>query len=355
MKSKPTGAPINAVAAARSRTNAQRVGRDVQVRLATAASFVLALGVLLSQIHTAGAAPGQSASANVTSNVGVSEYCASSEEIAFLTLINDYRRANGLKAFVLSQTLGAAAEHHSKSMADHNYFSHTLIPEGISWSQNMTNHGYDFSTYRGENIVAGTSTAQRAFDKWKASAGHRANMLNSNYRAIGIGRVYNASSTYDYYWTTTFGGVVDSTAVVCGGSDSSGIAGSSSSLWISSSGRTSNSRSSSYCLDGRQDTSWYTTVATPPSYAYVWFDLGMKRSISSIKWKFNRTGYADSFEIQISNDRANWTTIAKKSNAPSDSWQTLSKGVTTRYVRFFFRNPNKDAKLGYVSEVRIYP
>jgi uncharacterized protein YkwD len=325
------------------------------VRLAGALSVLLGFGVLWSSVDSAVAAPGEPSAAFKTSNVGVSEYCASSEEIAFLTLINDYRRANGLKAFVLSQTLGAAAEHHSKSMADHNYFSHTLIPEGIGWSQNMTNHGYNYNTYRGENIAAGVSNAQRAFDKWKASAGHRANMLNSNFKAIGIGRVYNASSTYDYYWTTTFGGVIDSTAVVCGGSDSSGIAGSSSSLWISSSGRTSNSRSSSYCLDGRQDTSWYTTVATPPSYAYIWFDLGMKRSISSITWKFNRTGFADYFEIQISNDRSNWTTIAKKSNAPSDSWQTLSKGMTARYVRFLFRNPNKDAKLGYLSEVRIYP
>src|SRR5215211_233195 len=270
-------------------------GRDVQVRLATALSVMLGLGILLSQVDLTSAAPGQSATSVVTNNVGVSEYCATSEEIAFLALINDYRRVNGLKAFVLSQTLGAAAEHHSKSMATHNYFSHTLIPEGITYSQNMTNHGYDYNTYRGENILGGVSSAQRAFDKWKASAGHRANMLNGHYNAIGIGRVYNSSSTYHYYWTTTFGGVVDNTAVVCGGSDTSGIAGSSSGLWLYASGRTSNSRSSSYCLDGRQDTSWYTTVSSPPSYAYVWFDLGMKRSIGSVKWKFNRTGFADYF------------------------------------------------------------
>ena len=369
MKSKPSRTPVGAVAAASSWTNAQRGetppvgggclrgqrGRDVLVRLAAALSVTLGLGVLLSQANVTFAAPGQSATSVVTNNVGVSEYCASSEEIAFLALINDYRRANGLRAFVLSQTLGAAAEHHSKSMADHNYFSHTLIPEGIGWSQNMTNHGYDYSTYRGENIAAGVARAQRAFDTWKASTGHRANMLNSNFKAIGIGRVYNSSSTYDYYWTTTFGGVVDNTAVVCGGSDTSGLAGSSSGLWIYASGRTSNSRSSSYCLDGRQDTSWYTTVTSPPSYAYVWFDLGMKRSISSVKWKFNRTGYADSFEIQISNDRQSWTTIGKGKNAPSDTWQTLSRGVTTRYVRFLFRNPNHDVRLGYLSEVRINP
>jgi uncharacterized protein YkwD len=325
------------------------------MRLAAALSVLLGLGVVLSGVNSADAAPGQGASLVATNSVGISEYCASSEEIAFLALINDYRRTNGLKAFVLSQTLGAAAEHHSVSMANHNYFSHTLIPEGIGWSQNMTNHGYGYSTARGENIAAGMSSAQRAFDKWKASTGHRANMLNSGFNAIGIGRAYNSSSSYDYYWTTTFGGVVDNSAMVCGGSDTSGLAGSSSGLWIYASGRTSNSRSASYCLDGRQDTSWYTTVSTPPSYAYIWFDLGMKRSISSVKWKFNRTGYADSFEIQISNDRQTWTTIGKGSNAPSNTWKTLSRNATTRYVRFLFRNPNKDARLGYLSEVRISP
>jgi uncharacterized protein YkwD len=207
--------PTDAVAAASSWTLAQQ-GRDVQMRLATAVSVMLALGVLVSFVPAAFAAPGQPAATVETSNVRVSAYCASSSELALLKLINDYRRANGRRPLALSQTLGAAAEHHSKSMADHNYFSHTLLSQGISWSQNMTNHGYDYSTYRGENIAAGMSSAQRVFDSWKASPAHRASMLSSNFKAIGIGRVYNAASTYDNYWTTDFGGVADRAAAVCG-------------------------------------------------------------------------------------------------------------------------------------------
>ena len=186
------------------------------MRLATAVSLVLAIGFLLSFVPAAFAAPGQPSTTVVTSNVRVSAYCASSSEVAFLKLINDYRRANGRRPLAMSQSLGSAAEHHSKSMADHNYFSHTLISQGISWSQNMTNHGYDYNTYRGENIAAGMSTAQRAFDVWKGSSAHRANMLNSTFKAIGIGRVYNSASAYGNYWTTDFGGVADRAAAVCG-------------------------------------------------------------------------------------------------------------------------------------------
>lgn len=42
-----------------------------------------------------------------------------------------------------------------------------------------------------------------------ASSGHNQNMLNPNYRVIGIARAYDAASSYGWYWTTDFGGTVD--------------------------------------------------------------------------------------------------------------------------------------------------
>ncbi|MDQ3263607.1 MAG: CAP domain-containing protein [Myxococcota bacterium] len=62
---------------------------------------------------------------------------------------------------------------------------------------------------RAENIAAGNATAEGAFTQWRNSAGHNTNMLNGDYRVIGIGRGYDAASTYGWYWTTTFGGQVD--------------------------------------------------------------------------------------------------------------------------------------------------
>lgn len=36
-------------------------------------------------------------------------------------------------------------------------------------------------------------------------------MLNVSYTVIGIGRAYNAGSTYQWYWRTDFGGYLDKT------------------------------------------------------------------------------------------------------------------------------------------------
>ena len=160
------------------------------------------------------AGPGPSHFALQARAMPASDWCADPEELAFLTLINDYRAANGFGPLVLTQTLGAAAEHHSRDMATNNYVSHTLA-NGTGWSQNMTDHGYTYNTYRGENIAAGYGTAALVFAGWKASPDHNLNMLGANYTAIGIGQTYGASSTFGWYWTTTFGGYSDAAAAVC--------------------------------------------------------------------------------------------------------------------------------------------
>jgi uncharacterized protein YkwD len=142
------------------------------------------------------------------------DYCAEPEELAFLKLINDYRAQNGLGPLVLTQTLGAASEHHSLDMATYDYIGHSLH-DGTSWDQNMTNHGYTYNTYRGENIAAGYDTAASVFAGWKASPGHNASMLSANFTAIGIGRVEDSTPNLDWYWTTDFGGYADAGARIC--------------------------------------------------------------------------------------------------------------------------------------------
>jgi uncharacterized protein YkwD len=153
------------------------------------------------------------------SPASAASYVPTSVECQFLTLINNYRAQHGLGSLKLKTTLGAAARHHSSDMATHNYLSHTLY-DGTSAHQNMINYGYPASAYWGENIYAGYGTgsngidnasAQGAFNWWKNSPGHNANMLSKNFHAIGIGRAYNANSTYKYYWTTDFGSYVGAT------------------------------------------------------------------------------------------------------------------------------------------------
>ena len=144
------------------------------------------------------------------------DYNPDREECKFLDEINDYRRRNNKPELVLLATLGAAANHHSADMAKHNYFSHTLKGEGISWKKNIRRHGYDGDPIA-ENILAGTNweSAKEAFENWRRSDGHRRNMLNGDFRAIGIGREYERNSRYQWYWTTTFGGEVEGKEVNC--------------------------------------------------------------------------------------------------------------------------------------------
>jgi uncharacterized protein YkwD len=137
-------------------------------------------------------------------NGGGGGYSPDGEERAFLDLINNYRRQNGAGNLSLQNQLGAAADHHSQDMANKNYFSHKLS-NGDSAEQNIERFGYTNWSYVGENIAAGHETAKAVMDAWKSSPDHDRGMRNKDFTEIGIGRAYNKSSKYGWYWTTTFG------------------------------------------------------------------------------------------------------------------------------------------------------
>jgi uncharacterized protein YkwD len=130
------------------------------------------------------------------------------EEKAFLVLVNNHRAANGRAPLRASYTLSRAAAWKSKDMGVNRYFAHDDLTR--TWVDRIRDCGYGFNTYIGENILAGGSgSAQGAFDAWRNSPGHNANMLSSNFAAVGIGRHYTAGSPYGWYWTTEFGGYDD--------------------------------------------------------------------------------------------------------------------------------------------------
>ncbi len=143
--------------------------------------------------------------------VGIEKaYKPDTEECAFLRQINKYRSKKNLPSLALDGSLGQAAEHHSADMAKRNYFSHKVKGDNRSWKQNIRHFGYKGDPI-GENIAAGTNAkrAKVAMKMWKKSAPHDKAMRNKNFRAIGIGRAYDKSSKYGWYWTTTFGGKVE--------------------------------------------------------------------------------------------------------------------------------------------------
>jgi len=141
---------------------------------------------------------------NKTNGGSSDGYSPDAEERAFLNLINDYRRNNGVGALTLNDTLGAAADYHSRDMAKKNYFNHTL-KNGDSAEQNIRSFGYVNYVAVGENIAAGFETANDAMKAWKSSPEHDRNMRSEDYTEIGVGRAYSKGAKYGWYWTTTFG------------------------------------------------------------------------------------------------------------------------------------------------------
>ena len=140
-----------------------------------------------------------------------------SDELQFLQLINDYRGNNGLGPLLLSDALAVAAEHHSQDMARYSFFAHNSVassyyPAGYEPWDRMADEGYDYNTYKGENIAVGYETAEEAFEAWRNSPSHNHAMLDGSYRVIGIARINEPGSVHGWYWTTDFGQVLDPTS-----------------------------------------------------------------------------------------------------------------------------------------------
>ena len=124
-----------------------------------------------------------------------------------LELTNAERTKAGLEPLKLNQQLADAADSHSDSMAEDDFFSHTGA-DGSNVGDRVQSNGYDYLAL-GENIAAGQQTAEEVVQGWMESPGHRANILNSDYTEIGIGYEYLENDTgtvnYNHYWTQVFG------------------------------------------------------------------------------------------------------------------------------------------------------
>lgn len=114
---------------------------------------------------------------------------------AVLSLVNAQRTAASCPALRADDRLARAATLHAQDMVDQGYFSHTSL-DGRTFGDRVTAQGY--ARPGGENIAAGQQTAQAVVDAWMASEGHRANILNCDFTAMGIGRVGNT-------WVQVFG------------------------------------------------------------------------------------------------------------------------------------------------------
>ena len=142
-------------------------------------------------------------------------YCADAEERGLFALINEHRAANGLAALALGQRLGAAARYHSVDIATNDYLDYTQ-QDGTTLAQVIAKHGYPTgSTTIGVGIAYGERSAAETFDQVRLIQYVNTQMLTPAFKAVGIGRAYNHLAGEQWYWTLTFGGLLDIPATLC--------------------------------------------------------------------------------------------------------------------------------------------
>lgn len=120
-------------------------------------------------------------------------------EAAVLTLVNAERAAAGCGPLRDEPRLATAGRKHSADMKERDYFSHNT-PEGITPWDRAKAEGYDQPA--AENIARGQPTPEAVVAAWMNSEGHRRNILDCRYQALGTGMVTGSGGPW---WTQMFG------------------------------------------------------------------------------------------------------------------------------------------------------
>jgi uncharacterized protein YkwD len=174
-----------------------------QGRLAAAAAVLCAAATLI-------AVPSHAAAAVVGDCTPASTWGAlrPADAASVVSLVNQHRASLGLGRLQVSPTLSRAAEWKSRHMAAYGYMTHDDPgpPVARTAGQRIEACGYVGAGW-GENIAAGYKTPSAVMAGWLGSPGHKANIENPTYAAIGVGAATGASGTL--YWTQDFGTVAD--------------------------------------------------------------------------------------------------------------------------------------------------
>ena len=143
-------------------------------------------------------------------------------ERSSLCLLNNYRVDNGLAPLPEDASLHSAARAYSEDMANRNYFNHfggpgcdTVFIPGNCSTPTDRGQAAGYPGGVGENIAYDSLGSPASFfDLWRNSPGHNANMLDPDYKAVGIGLAPGlpqgsgtggATATQDFGTTATGG------------------------------------------------------------------------------------------------------------------------------------------------------
>jgi uncharacterized protein YkwD len=168
-----------------------------------ALAAAVAAGTLGSLTHGVGAA---AAAGDCTP---AADWPAQRSDLAQQTiqLVNQHRASLGLRQLVVAPTLQASAEWKARHMAKYLYMTHNDPAPPVARDTAARMAACGVSGAWGENIAYGYPTAQSVVTGWLNSAGHRANIENAAYAAIGSGAAVGSSG--QIYWAQAFGTSTD--------------------------------------------------------------------------------------------------------------------------------------------------
>ncbi|MEU0200711.1 MULTISPECIES: CAP domain-containing protein [unclassified Streptomyces] len=116
-----------------------------------------------------------------------------------LALVNDERAKVGCSPLAANSALTELAQNYSEDMAARGFFDHT-DPDGQTPWDRAEKAG--ISNLGGENIARGQADAAAVMDAWMNSPGHRANILNCDFKTLGVGVEFGSGGPW---WTQNFG------------------------------------------------------------------------------------------------------------------------------------------------------
>ncbi|MFH1183197.1 MAG: CAP domain-containing protein [Candidatus Moraniibacteriota bacterium] len=101
-----------------------------------------------------------------------------------IKMVNDSRQAGNLEALTVNEKLSQAAQAKVEDMLKENYFAHDSPSGKTPWFW-IERTGYDYR-YAGENLAMDFKSVQEQHVAWMTSLTHKKNILNSNFREIGV-------------------------------------------------------------------------------------------------------------------------------------------------------------------------
>ncbi|GAB2759760.1 CAP domain-containing protein [Streptomyces bullii] len=116
-----------------------------------------------------------------------------------LRLVNEERAKVGCSPVAANSALTGLAQAFSEDMAERGFFDHT-DPDGATPWDRAEKAG--ISDLGGENIARGQADAEAVMEAWMNSPGHRANILNCDFKTLGVGVHFGSGGPW---WVQNFG------------------------------------------------------------------------------------------------------------------------------------------------------